>query len=39
VKLRPPRKPLVLVVDDDAESREALHLVLEEELSCVSSEA
>jgi hypothetical protein len=32
VKLRSPRKPLVLVVDDDVGVREALHLVLEEEL-------
>lgn len=31
VELRPPRKPVVLVVDDDAGVREALHLILDED--------
>jgi DNA-binding response OmpR family regulator len=36
-KPRPPRKPLLLVVDDDGGVREALHLILDEEYAVVDA--
>lgn len=37
VRLKPSRKPLVLVVDDDPGVREALHIILEEEYAVVDA--